>query len=163
MKIVPERTEEFVGSVLEKYADTVYRLALARTGRKENAEDIAQDVFLTLMECKEEFESEEHLKAWLLRVTVNRCHKLFASAWFRKTVPLSEELSFETPEEGGLWEQILSLSKSDRTILCLYYYENYNLLEIAGMLHQKEPTVRSRLFRARKRLKKKLGGADNEG
>lgn len=163
MSITPERSAAFAEGVLNRYADSVYRLALARTRHRESAEDIVQEVFLALMERKEPFESEEHLKAWLLRVAINRCGKLFASGWFRKTEPLTEDFPAQTPEDSGVLEEMEKMSKTDRTILYLYYYEDYNLLEIAGMLHQKETTVRSRLFRARNRLRKRLGGVADEG
>lgn len=163
MEVQPERTREFVDAALERYSNVVYRLALARTKKKEDAEDVFQEVFLRLMKEKKPFESEEHLKAWLIHVTVNCTRKLFSSAWFRKTVPLDDEIPFEMPEQGETLEAVLSLPKTDRTIIYLYYKEEYSLKEISAILHMKEPTVRSRLSRARSSLRVKLGGMPDEG
>lgn len=80
--------EELVLRILEKYADTVYRLAFSRTKSSHDAEDIMQNVFIKFIKCDINFESEEHIKAWLIRVTINLSKNLLASAWFKRTTTL---------------------------------------------------------------------------
>lgn len=144
----------------EKYIDTVYRLALSRTNSKEHAEDVVQEVFLRLLQKKERFESYEHLKAWLLRVTINCSRKIFSSAWFRKTVPLDEEISFETPERSDVYFAVNELPQKYRTVIYLYYYEEMSVKEISSLLRLSEGTIKSQLYRGRELLRDKLEGGD---
>ena len=131
----------------------VYRLALARAGNSADAEDIFQDVFLRYVSKAPAFTSEEHRKAWLLRVTVNCARKLHAAPWRRLTEPLSDLLAAPEPEESGLWDALQRLRPEDRTVLHLYYYEELSTGEIARLLGCRPGTVRSRLTRARERLR----------
>ena len=86
--------------IIEKYSDMVYRIALTRTKSIENAEDIFQEVFMKLSEKNPEFEGEEHLKAWLIRVTINMSKNVNSSGWNRKVTPLSEDIKFENEEDN---------------------------------------------------------------
>ncbi len=131
----------------------VYRLALARAGNSADAEDIFQEVFLRYVSKAPAFTSEEHRKAWLLRVTVNCARKLHAAPWRRLTEPLSDLLAAPEPEESGLWDALQRLRPEDRTVLHLYYYEELSTGEIARLLGCRPGTVRSRLTRARERLR----------
>ena len=144
--------------IVHKYIDTVYRIALAQAHSKHDAEDVVQDVFLKLITSKTEFESEEHIKAWLIRVTINCSHKLFSSSWFKRTVPLSDEIPFETPEHSEVYYELCRLPEKYRIPLYLYYYEEYSVREIAECLGLNEGTVKSQLSRGRERLKNKLKG-----
>lgn len=98
MESLSLRTDESIDEVVERYADMVYRLACAQTGRRDSADDVFQEVFLRLVRRNPTFASEEHRKAWLLRVTLNCCKKLGASAWRRHVVPV-ERLARARP--GG--------------------------------------------------------------
>ena len=142
----------------EKYFDMVYRLAMARTKDKDLAEDVCQDVFLRFLKSDKTFESEEHIKAWLIKVTVNCSKGVFTSSWFKKTVPLSQELTFSDPEYTDLFEQVKKLPQKYATIIHLFYYEDMSISEIASLLNMKESTVKSHLFRGRNQLKELLGG-----
>ena len=133
----------------------VYRLALARAGNSADAEDIFQEVFLRYVSKAPAFTSEEHRKAWLLRVTVNCARKLHAAPWRRLTEPLSDLLAAPEPEESGLWDALQRLRPEDRTVLHLYYYEELSTGEIARLLGCRPGTVRSRLTRARERLRER--------
>lgn len=148
--------------IVHKYIDTVYRIALTQSHSKTDAEDIVQEVFLKLLTSDKDFESEEHIKAWLIRVAINSSHKLFSSSWFKKTVPLTEDIPFENPEHSEVYYALNSLSEKYRIPLYLYYYEEYSVKEIAECLNLSEGTVKSQLSRGRERLKLKLkgGGAD---
>ena len=95
MESLSLRIDESIDEVVERYADMVYRLACAQTGRRDSADDVFQEVFLRLVRRNPTFASEEHRKAWLLRVTLNCCKKLGASAWRRHVVPVER-----LPEHG---------------------------------------------------------------
>ena len=77
------RSDAFLCEAMEACGDAVYRLALCRMGSRADAEDVYQEVFLRLLRDTTDFRDEEHLKAWLIRVTLNRCSDLRRSAWFR--------------------------------------------------------------------------------
>ena len=90
-----ERSKTDVSSdeVIRKYFDTVYKLALSQTKNQTFAEDVTQDVFVRFIQNKDKFESKEHIKAWLIRVTINCSKSVFMSSWFKKIVPLEEPLT----------------------------------------------------------------------
>lgn len=143
---------------MQKYGNTVYRLAYAQTHSRADADDIYQEVLLRYFRKRPVFESEEHRKAWLLRVTINRAKSHFATAWFRHTVPLEECDGVAAPEERVLDEAMGALRPGDRYLLHLFYYEQLSVREIADLLKRKESTVRTQLTRARQRLGKLLKG-----
>jgi len=147
-----------VRRVVELYTPLVYRLAYARTGSHADAEDVCQDVFLTLARKNPDFEAEENRRAWLIRVTVNRAASLWRTPWKRR-VTLGDESArhrAEVPQDSGLADALSSLSGDDRTLIQLHYYEGFKTDEIAAMLGRKHATVRTQLMRARKRLKAQL-------
>ncbi len=144
--------------LVETYIDTVFRTALNYTGHPSNAEDITQNVFLALLREKKPFASEEHIKYWLIRVTINECKKLFRSPWNR-TVPLEEyaqSLSFPTPEHSELFYALMELPKKYRIPIYLYYYEEYSTEEIGKLLKLPKGTVCTYLHRGRQALKLSL-------
>lgn len=146
-------------AAMDAHGDLVYRLALCRLGTKSDAEDVYQEVFLRLFRDETVFRDEEHLKAWLIRVTVNCCTDLHRSAWFRRSVPLEEWTASEQPvpeEYADLWNSVAALPEELRTVIYLHYVEGYNTDEIAGMVGCRPTTVRTRLHRARNRLKLEL-------
>ena len=142
--------------IINRYFDMVYKLALSRTGDKAHADDVTQDVFLRYIQQKRTFESEEHIKAWLIRVTINCSKDIFTSSWFQKTVPLTEDLVFNTPEKGDVYYATMELPQKYRTVIHLFYYEDFSVSEIAKYLKLNESTVRSQLHRGRELLKTKL-------
>ncbi|MGN1116423.1 MAG: RNA polymerase sigma factor [Candidatus Ornithomonoglobus sp.] len=144
--------------IAQRYIDTVYRLALARTKSREHAEDVTQDVFLKLMQSKKQFEREEHLKAWLLRVTINHTKDLLMSSWLRKTDALDENIPVEDNEKSELYEAVMQLPVKYRTVIHLHYYEGYSIDEIAGIMKIKQGTVKAQLHRGREMLKNILVG-----
>lgn len=151
-------TDDQIKEVLSTYSNMVYRLALSRTKNVSDAEDILQEVFLRLVNKRPEFTSEEHRKAWLIRVTVNCSNKLITSAWFRRTIPLKEELKFETKEKSDVYYSVLELPLKYRTVIHLFYYEELSISQICHILSVKESTIKSQLLRARHLLKIKLKG-----
>ena len=146
--------------VLEKYANMVLQTAYSMVKNRHDAEDIAQEVFISLMRAKPEFANAEHQKAWLLRATINRCKSFFRSAWQQKTQGLPEELSDVafTPQENIVVEAVNQLPQKYREVIYLYYIEGYAAKEIAQILALPQNTVLSHMSRARKLLKTALKG-----
>lgn len=148
--------------VVEIYADMVYKIALSQMKNKEDAEDIFQEVFLNYMNCKKDFLSEEHEKAYIIRMTVNCCKKHFKSAWFRHRADLTEftEAASMDETERDLYEAVLELPAKYKIVIHLFYYEDMSISQIGQALNIKESTVKSQLMRGRKMLKQAyLGGA----
>ena len=152
----PTQDRDSPEAVIRRYSDMVYRLAFARTGNRSDAEDLYQEVFLRYLTRAPAFTSEDHRKAWLLRVAVNCANRFHAAPWRKRTEPLSEALSVPAPEGEDLWEELRRLPEKDRTVLHLYYYEDMTTEEIAKLLDRNPATVRSQLLRARAKLKKLL-------
>lgn len=160
------RANDWTRLALEKYLDTVYRLAYARTRSKQDAEDVAQEVLLKLCRHAEEIESEAHLKHWLIRVTVNECANLFRSPWRRRTLPLDEGWLAAQPDAPAsndrLDAALDALNPDQRAVIHLFYYEDMSTEEIARALKIRPATVRERLHRARRKLKKLLDEGEGE-
>ena len=149
----PNQLEELIRA----HQDTLYRAALAILGDPQEAEDAVQDAFLRCWEKAPEFESGAHAKAWLLRVTVNGCKSRLRAPW-RRAAPLLDTYPADGPEERETLEAVQALPAADRAVVHLHYYEGYKTAEIAAMTGQREGTVRSRLSRARARLRELLKG-----
>lgn len=162
MTNVSLRTNDYINEVLCNYSDMVYKLALSQTKNRADADDVFQEVFISFMKNTKPFESEEHKKAWLIRVTINHSRKIFRSAWFRRTVslkePLSETLQFDMKEKSDVYDAVLQLPRKYRTAIHLFYYENMSIVQISKVLSIPESTVKSHLYRARQMLKHKLEG-----
>ena len=148
------QTEKQYIEIVEKYADMIYRIAYQKVLNRYDAEDIVQDVFVKLLSSKSYFRDEEHIKAWLIRVTINLCINYNKSLARQKTVSV-EQLDIPFPQqETGVFEELYLLPEDERNILYLYYYEGYKIREIAKILRQKQNTINSKLTRARNKLKK---------
>ncbi len=147
------QTEKQYNKIVENYSDMIFRIAHQYLYNKYDAEDIVQEVFVKLLSRKVIFKDEEHVKSWLIRVTINQCLDYKKSLVKRSTVPIENmEIPFEHKEEGIL-EELQLLKEDERNILYLYYYEGYKIKEIAKILKQKQNTINSKLTRARKKLK----------
>lgn len=148
--------------VIRTYADMVYRLAYAYMRNPADADDVFQDVFLKYAEKGPSFADEDHRKAWLIRVTVNRCRSHYRSNWWKRLVPLEEahHAAQPAPEDPLLEEALDKLPARYRTVIHLYYFENYDTHEIAALTGQRASTVRSQLTRARQMLKTLLKECD---
>lgn len=149
--------EQFI-EMAEKYMDMIFRIAFHYVKNRPEADDIAQEALLKLYNTKKDFENEDHIRHWLMRVTVNCCKKTFLSPW-RKTEPLetyADKLSFSTPEHGELFYLTMDLPRKYRVAIYLYYYEDCSTEEIARLLHIPKATVATHLHRGRELLRKKL-------
>ncbi len=158
VKTETERTAVSSDEIIKKYIDMVYRLALARTRNKSHADDVVQEVFLRYISKERRFESDEHIKAWLIRVTINCSSNVFSNSWFSKTAPLTEDIPFDSPEKSEVYYAVLELPQKYRTVIHLFYYEDMQISEIAEITGSKISTVKSQLHRGREMLREKLKG-----
>ena len=160
-----EDTELLLRNAMEHHGAAVYRLALCRMQSVQDAEDVYQDVFLRLLGQDAASWNEAHLRAWLLRCTVNRCCDLHRFRLRRPVLALADlpETAAE-PDSGTteLWDAVARLPEKLRIPIHLYYAEGYSTEEIAGLLDIPAATVRTRLRRARNRLRDTLEGDDHE-
>ena len=157
------RTEQQTERAIELYADTVLRLCTLYLKNHSDTEDSFQTVFLKYALRDRPFESAEHEKAWIIRVTVNACKDLLKSFFRSRTVPL-EAADCPAREEGhnDLLEAVLALPKPYREVIYLHYYEGYTAPEIAGLLKRNPNTVYTHLQKAKELLREALGGARDE-
>lgn len=144
--------------LIQKYFNMVYKIALSRTGSVHHAEDVVQETFLRYLKSDKEFETEEHLKAWLIRVTINCSKSIFLSSWYKKSIPLTEDITFDSPEKSDVYYAALALPQKYRTVIHLFYYEDMSVRQISETLGIKESTVKSQLHRGRELLKENLKG-----
>lgn len=150
-----------VADALSKYADMIRRICFMHLKNEADVDDIFQEVFLKLLQHSGKFQSEEHRKAWLCRVAINKCND-FHRSFFRKNVCSIDDviIVFENKEENEIMREVLALPQKYKNVIYLFYYENYTVPEISKILEKKENTVYSLLHRARTALKEKLGGND---
>ena len=147
------------------YGDRVFSAAFSVTGNQADADDAVQDTYLRYCSYNKEFADEDHLRAWLLRVAINRARDQKRSFWEKHRgswEDYMETLSFEAPEDKSLFEAVMSLPAKYRTVIHLFYYEDYSVARIAEILHSREGTVKSQLNRGRQLLKTKLMEAWND-
>lgn len=152
-------TEEEFGQVARTYGDMIYRVAYHGLKNRPDAEDVMQTVLLKLIESKVEYASQDHLKHWLLRVTVNESRKLLRSFWRRTSVPLEEWRDgpvLEDLEKEELFRAVMGLEAKYRLTIYLYYYEGCTVSEVAAAMKAKPSTVQTWLLRARERLRREL-------
>lgn len=148
-----------VDEVYRRYADRLFSAAFSVCRNSADAEDAVQDTLIKYCGSKLEFENEPHIRAWLLRVTVNRAKDIASSFWRRNRVSWEEymeELPFEEPEDGRLFEAVMKLPEKQRVVIHLFYYEDCSVSEIAEILRMRANTVKSHLNRGRKLLKNML-------
>ena len=148
-----DRTDNWE-ELVQSQETRLYRAALAILGSRQEAEDAVQDTFLAFWEKAPEGLRDEG--AWLMRVLVNNCRSRLRMSRRRETLPLWEELPAPEPEERALWEELRALPPQDRAAIHLFYYEGFSTQEIARILKCRPGTVRSRLSRARERLRELL-------
>lgn len=151
--------EDYIAAV-DGYANTVYRIAYSYVKHSDDAQDIAQNVFLKLFQSNTEFQDQEHMRRWLIRVAVNESKNLCTSFWKKRIVPLEDsdfnktsEYEFPYQESSDLYDAVMTLPHKYRIVIHLYYYEDYTVQEIANILHRKVTTIQTQLMRARKQLK----------
>ena len=145
--------------VYEKYKDNIFAIGFNYFKNSIEADDVVQETFLKLARSGKDFENEEHLRNWLIRVAVNECKRVSLSSWVKKKVSLEEysgQIDFETKEESRVFTAVMSLPKKYRQVIHLYYYEDCSTAEIADILGISRTAVTTRLLRGREKLKQDL-------
>ena len=155
-------------ALLTEYWNSIYAAAYNVTGNKMDAEDAAQDAFIRYHMSRKEFDSKEHIRAWLFKVTINRAKDLTRGFWKRNKVSFDDYMKvqdeaagvcndlIQKDETNDLMEALFSIPEKLRIVIHLYYYEDYQCDEIAKIVDISQEAVRKRLSRAREMLKKKL-------
>ena len=168
------RSEEFLGHAMDRFGGSVYLVALSQMCSEQDA----QDVFVKLLTASTDFTSDEHLKAWLLRVTINRCHEVYRGFWRGRVSTVGDERELDRQTFAGaqgkvatddpaeavvhriegnpLWQALRKLPADQRAVLVLFYIEECSTEEIARIVGLKPPTVRTKLHRARQRVRRML-------
>ena len=145
-----------VDDAFRHYGDRVFSAAFSVLQNQEDADDVVQDTFLRYLTAKKEYESEDHIRAWLIRVAINRARDVRASFWRRNRTTWEdymETLDFAEPADRTLFETVMSLPEKYRVVIHLFYFEEYSISEIAAILKLREGTVKSQLNRGRMLLK----------
>ena len=158
------RSEQEVNAAIERYSDTVRRLCMIHLKNHADTEDIFQTVFLKYVLSSVCFESEEHEKAWFIRVTLNDCKDLLKSFFRSHTVSIEEVLEQPAalPEDNReVLQAVLSLPQKYKDVIYLHYYEGYTAPQMSKLLGKNVNTIYTLLTRARQMLKEKLGGEDD--
>ena len=148
-----------VQELFETYQNSLYVAAFNVCKNAEDAEDVVQDTFIQYYSLKKEFEDEQHIRAWLIRVAINKAKNINHTFWRRNKLPIEdymETLVFETSEAENLFETVMQLPEKYRIVIHLYYYEDYAVSEIANILKLTESNVKIRLSRGRGMLKETL-------
>ena len=148
-----------VEEAFQRYGDRVFTAAFSVCRNREDADDVVQDTFLKYYTQNTQYIDETHLKAWLLRVAINRAKDIIGAFWRKNRVSWEEymnELEFACPEDRTLFEAVMRLPDKYRIVIHLFYYEEYTIEEISDALHRHRGTVKSQLSRGRKLLKSML-------
>lgn len=156
-------TNEQFTCLAEKYIDTVFRVAFNYLKSSADADDATQNVFLKLLKERKPFESEAHVKHWLIRVTVNECKNLVRSKWWKAESfeEYASTLTFDEPGHSDLFYAVMDLPKKYRLPIYLHHYEGYSTEEVAQILKIPRGTVCIQLKRGRELLKKTLTEVDD--
>ena len=155
------RSEQEAKRVVELYADMVRRICLLHLKNHADTEDVLQEVFLKYILHSVAFESEEHEKAWFIRVTINACKDLLKSFFRTRTVPLEEVLEqpeLLPPDHREVLEAVISLPAKYRQVVYLHYYEDYTAPQISRILDKNVNTIYTLLTRSKQLLRERLGG-----
>lgn len=148
-----------VDEVFRAYGDRLFTVAFNLCQNRADADDVVQDTLIKYYTLGKEFEDETHLKAWLIRLAVNRAKDITTSFWRRNKVEWEDymdELPFREPEDSRLFEAVMRLPEKYRLVIHLFYYEDYAVEEIARILRRPAGTVKSQLNRGRGLLKEML-------
>lgn len=156
-------TNERFTVLAQQYIDTVYRLALSWLKNVQEAEDVTQNVLLKLYREPKPFQGDDHVKHWLIRVTINECKKTLRAPWrsHESIEDYAASIPFQSPEHSELFYAVMDLPQKYRVPIFLYYYEEYSGAEIAKLMGIPAATVATRLHRGRQMLKTRLQEADH--
>lgn len=160
---------EMLQQKIDLYSDMLYRIAFLQLRNNQDAEDVVQETFYQFIKGRKEFESAEHERAWLIKVTLNGCRKIWRSAWYRHREDMPEGELAEKADAGSMernvlqkeqsreiMEAVVKLPRKYREVIHLFYYQQMSVREIAQATERKESTVTSQLTRGREMLRKNL-------
>ena len=142
--------------LIEAYQKSLYAAAFNICRNTDDANDVVQDTFIQYYTTKKQFQDEEHLKTWLLRVAINRAKDISRSFWKKNRLSIedyADAVPFESREETGLFEAVMRLPEKYREVIHLYYYEDLSIKETARILRITEGSVKMRLSRGRSFLR----------
>lgn len=139
--------------LVQKYSSMVLQIAYQYSFNKSEAEDITQEVFIKLYKNIKKIKNNEHIKAWLIRVTINLSIDYNRNYWNKNTTSLDENYKYFDEETKDVFNELKKLTPEYRNIIYLYYYQGYKISEISEILSMNQNTVSSYLTRARKELK----------
>lgn len=145
--------------LIEVYKNNIYAIAFNVCKNVHDAEDVVQDTFIQYISVKKEFETEQHIRAWLIRVAINKAKNKNVTFFRRNTLPLEdymETLTFESSESSEIFEAVIKLPEKYRVIIHLFYYEDYSINEIADIAKISVSNVKVRLSRGRRMLRETL-------
>lgn len=148
-----DNNKGYIHYLIETYSDMLIRISYSYMKNLSDAEDITQEVFIKLLEKRPNFKNGTHEKSWLIRVAINLSKDKLKSSYFKNTTSLEDDFVDTTQEDTDVIQAVLSLPVKYRSIVFLYYYENYSISEISNILNIKESTIGSQLSRGRKLLK----------
>lgn len=159
-----------IESLVREYGNDVLRTAYMYVKDIHIAEDIFQDVFIKVNQKLSTFEGNSSIKTWIIRITINTCKDYLKSAWNRRVVPMMEyqeeqiisDTDYDSVEKQDtndmIKKAVLSLPTKYKDVLLCIYYNDMTITEAAAVLKCAEGTVKSRLSRARQKLKSVLEG-----
>ena len=148
-----------VEMLVERYHQNLFAVAFNVCKNREDAEEVVQDAFIQYHLKRLDFQSEEHIRAWLIRVTINKAKNAARTFWWRHRTSLEETmaaLTFDDQESERLFEAVIALPQNYRIVVHLFYYEDYSVHEMAELLSLSESNVKTRLSRARAMLRDTL-------
>lgn len=151
--------KQLFNELVERYRDNLFAIAFNVCKNAADADDVVQDTFLQYYLTRKKFDNEQHIRAWLIRVAINKAKNINRSFWRQHKRPLEEyieTLVFTAPGDRELFETVMELPEKYRIVIHLYYYEDYSVNEIAGVLKLTESNVKVRLLRGRQMLKEAL-------
>lgn len=143
-------------TLMAKYKDNLFAVAFSVCKNGADADDVVQDTFIQYHTLNKQFDSEQHIRSWLIRVAINKAKNIHYSFWRRTSVPLKEymeTLTFETQEAETIFEEVMKLPEKYRIVIHLFYYEDYTIREMAEVLKVTENNIKVRLTRGRKLLR----------
>lgn len=147
------RPTDSIEQIMKTYGNMLYRICLATTGNESDAEDAVQETMLKYIRKTPQFEDSEHEKAWLIRVAVNKCRDIIRYRKRHPTADMEEAKNLtDFKEESGILDILRALPEKYRTVLELYYVEEYNTSEIAEIIGKTTSAVKMRLQKGRKLL-----------
>ena len=149
--------------LIDRYQKNLFAAAYNVCANAQDAEDVVQDTFLQYYSTNKQFNDEEHIKAWLLRVAINKAKDVTRRFRWKNAVSLedlNEDIPFEDPEVETFFDEVMKLPEKYRVAIHLFYYEEMSVREIAQCLGITEQNVKTRLSRARDQLREKMGGTE---